>query len=122
MLEYRRKRVGHVFSRMWFVNAQLEALFRNALWLKHATHSNQLAGCLADSVPRIPGAEILNPVEANLFFVRMPEPGLSRLEADGFKFYRAGGPGTVRLVTAVNTEPAQVDAFIASVCESALGS
>ena len=67
----------------------------------------------------IPGAEILDPVEANLFYVRMPEAILAGLEADGFKFYREGGPETIRLVTAFNTESTQVDAFIASAAKHA---
>jgi threonine aldolase len=104
---------------MRFVSAQLEALFKDGLWLKHAAHSNQLARRLADGVARIPGAEILDPVEANLFYVRMPEPILAGLEADGFKFYREGGPETIRLVAAFNTESAQVDAFIASAAKHA---
>jgi threonine aldolase len=116
---FHRKRGGHLFSKMRFVSAQLEALFKDGLWLKHAVHSNQLARRLAEGVARIPGAEILDPVEANLFYVRMPESTLAGLEADGFKFYREGGPGTIRLVTAFNTEPAQVDAFLASAAKHA---
>jgi threonine aldolase len=116
---FQRKRGGHLFSKMRFVSAQLEALFKDGLWLKHAAHSNQLARRLADGVARIPGAEILDPVEANLFYVRMPEPILAGLEADGFKFYREGGPETIRLVAAFNTESAQVDAFIASAAKHA---
>ncbi len=116
---FHRKRGGHLFSKMRFVSAQLEALFKDGLWLKHAAHSNKLARRLADGVARIPGAEILDPVEANLFYVRMPEPVLAALEADGFEFYREGGPGTIRLVTAFNTEPAQVDAFLASAAKHA---
>jgi threonine aldolase len=116
---FQRKRGGHLFSKMRFVSAQLEALFKDGLWLKHAEHSNKLARRLADGVARIPGAEILDPVEANLFYVRMPESVLAALEADGFKFYREGGPGTIRLVTAFNTEPASVEAFIASAAKHA---
>ena len=111
---FQRKRGGHLFSKMRFVSAQLEAMFKDGLWLKHAGHSNRMARRLADGVARVPGAEILGAVEANLFFVRLPEAVLKGLEADGFRFYREGGPGTIRLVCAFNTDPAHVDAFIAS--------
>ncbi len=111
---YRRKRGGHLFSKMRFVSAQLEALLKDGLWLKHASHANRMARRLADGVARIPGAEILYPIEANLSFVRMPEPVLAGLEADGFRFNREGGPQTIRLVTAFNTDPAHVEAFIAN--------
>jgi threonine aldolase len=111
---YHRKRGGHLFSKMRFVSAQLEALLKDGLWLRHASHANRMARRLADGVARVPGVEILNPIEANLFFARMPEPVLAGLEADGFRFYREGGPQAIRLVAAFNTDPAQVDAFIAS--------
>ena len=111
---YHRKRGGHLFSKMRFVSAQLEALLKDGLWLRHASHANRMARRLADGVARVPDAEILNPIEANLFFARMPEPVLAGLEADGFRFYREGGPQAIRLVAAFNTDPAQVDAFIAS--------
>jgi threonine aldolase len=116
---FHRKRGGHLFSKMRFVSAQLEALFKDGLWLKHAAHSNGMTKRLAEGVARVPGAEILDPVEANLFYVRMSEPVLAGLEADGFKFYREGGAGTIRLVTAFNTEAAHVDAFIASAAKHA---
>lgn len=111
---YHRKRGGHLFSKMRFVSAQLEALFKDGLWLKHAAHSNKMVRRLADGISRLPGVRILNPVEANLFYVRMPEAVLAGLEADGFRFYREGGPETIRLVAAFNTDPAHVEAFIAS--------
>ena len=78
-----------------------------------------MARRLAQGIDGIPGVEILDPVEANLFYVRMPDRVLAGLEADGFRFYREGGPQTIRLVTAFNTDPAHVDAFIASVAKHA---
>src|SRR5215468_8996292 len=111
---FHRKRGGHLFSKMRFVSAQLEALLKDGLWLRHASHANRMARRLADGLARVPGTEILNAIEANLFFARMPEAVLAGLEADGFRFYREGGPQTIRLVAAFNTDPAHVDAFIAS--------
>jgi threonine aldolase len=116
---YHRKRGGHLFSKMRFVSAQLEALLKDGLWLRHASHANRMARRLADGVARVPGAEILNPIEANLFFARMPAAVLAGLETDGFRFYREGGPETIRLVTAFNTDPAHVEAFIASAARHA---
>jgi len=116
---YHRKRGGHLFSKMRFVSAQLEALLKDGLWLKHAGHSNEMAHRLAEGIARLPGIRILNPVEANLFYVRVPEAVLAGLEADGFRFYREGGRETIRLVTAFNTDPAHVEAFIASAARHA---
>jgi threonine aldolase len=116
---FQRKRAGHLFSKMRFISAQLEALLADSLWLKHAAHANAMARRLAEGIGGLPGVRILHPVEANLFYVRMPEAVLAGLEADAFRFYREGGPETIRLVTAFNTDPAHVDAFIASAARRA---
>jgi threonine aldolase len=109
-----RKRGGHLFSKMRFVSAQLEAYLADELWLRNARHANKMARRLAEGMARVPGARIHDPVEANLFYVSLPDQVIDKLEAEGFGFYREGGPGTIRLVCAFNTDPAQVEALIAS--------
>jgi threonine aldolase len=110
----RRKRGGHPFSKMRFLSAQLEAYFTDDLWLRNAAHANRMAADLARGLAQVPGAELRHPVDGNIIFIGLPEPVLSGLEADGFRFYREGGPGTIRLVTAFNTDPAAVAAFVAA--------
>jgi threonine aldolase len=75
-----------------------------------------MASRLADGLATIPGARLAHPVEANELFPHLPEPVIAGLERDGFGFYRWPGPDPtlLRLVTAFDTEPAQVDAFLAS--------
>ena len=41
--EYRRKKAGHLLSKMRFVSAQLDAYLDNNLWLKRAAYANALA-------------------------------------------------------------------------------
>ncbi len=63
----------------------------------------------------MPGARIEHPVQANEIFVTLPEPVIRGLEQDGFEFYRwVEGGQLLRLVTSFNTEPAHVEAFLAS--------
>ncbi len=114
--EFHRKRGGHLFSKMRFISAQLDAYLNNDLWLENARHANAMAKRLADGLSGIPAATFRFPVEANLMFVELPEPIMAGLEADGFQFYRmVDAKGSfIRLVTAFNTEPAHVDSFIAS--------
>ncbi len=114
--EFHRKRGGHLFSKMRFISAQLDAYLDNDLWLDNARHANAMAKRLADGLPGIPGATFRFPVDTNLMFLELPEQALDGLEADGFQFYRMAdskGP-FIRLVTAFNTDPTDVDAFIAS--------
>ncbi|MEL0111074.1 MAG: hypothetical protein VW835_05010, partial [Rickettsiales bacterium] len=54
-------------------------------------------------------------VEANELFVRMPHAMIEGILAQGFMFYRWEPEGTlVRLVTAFDTEPGAVEAFLAA--------
>ncbi len=113
---FHRKRGGHLFSKMRFIAAQFDAYLENDLWLENARHANAMARKLADGLAAVPGAGFRFPVDANLMFVELPERVLDGLETDGFQFYRMGdaqGP-FIRLVTAFNTDPAAVDAFIDS--------
>ena len=111
---YRRKRAGHLFSKMRFASAQFEALLFDGLWLRLAGHANAMAQRLARAVTKTPGVSLLHPVQANEVFVLMPEETIARLEVTGFRFYRweaQEGP-CIRLVTAFDTEADAVDRFI----------
>lgn len=85
--ERRRKRAGHLISKMRFVSAQLNAWFENDLWLRLAGHANQMAQILAHSLQELPGVSIVVPVEANEIFVQMPALAVSALEKAGADFY-----------------------------------
>ena len=45
--EFRRKRGGHLFSKMRFLSVQLQAYLENDLWRHNAQHANRLAKRLA---------------------------------------------------------------------------
>lgn len=113
---YRRKRSGHLFSKMRFLSAQLEAYITDDLWLKNAAHANQMAAHLAAGLVKLPGVQLCHPVEANEIFIQLPEAVIEGLVADGFQFYRWEGEHstTLRLVTAFNTSQEDVTAFLES--------
>jgi threonine aldolase len=111
---YRRKRGGHLFSKMRFLSAQLEAYLKDDLWLRNATHANRMARQLAQGLSKLPGVKLCYRVDANEIFIQLPEKVIQGLLADGFQFYRWEGDRstTVRLVTAFNTRETDVTAFI----------
>jgi threonine aldolase len=119
-LSYRRKRGGQLWSKMRFLAAQFDAYLEGDLWLTNARHANAMAAALGRGLAGVPGASIHYPVEANEIFVTLPEPVIRGLEADGFKFYRwVEGGQLLRLVTSFNTDPAHVNAFVASAARHA---
>jgi len=111
---YRRKRGGHLFSKMRFLSAQLEAYLSDDLWRRNAMHANAMAARLAAELTTLPGVHLLHPVQANELFVTLAERVREGLLADGFKFYpwAAGGPDCIRLVTAFNTAEEDITALI----------
>jgi len=118
---FRRKRAGHLISKMRFVSAQLDAYFENDLWLTLARHANAMAQRLGGGLKSIPGVQLLHPVEANEIFIRLPLEIVAGLRKAGFDFYDWPGaaPGTIRLVTSFATEAKDVEAFIKTANELA---
>jgi len=120
---HRRMRGGHLVSKMRFVSAQLEAYLSDGLWLKLARHANAMAQRLAQgltaALPRLPGAKLLHPVEANELFVQLPGGVIAGLRQAGFQFYdwTAEEGQAIRLVTAFNTEAADVERLLKTLGE-----
>jgi len=118
--ELRRKRAGHLFSKMRYVAAQMEAWLEDGLWLRLASHANAMADRLAAGV-RAAGAEVTEPVGANMVFARITLEQHRRLEAAGATYYpwphgqALDGPGdaplTIRLVPSFATTEEEVDRF-----------
>ena len=114
--EFRRKRAGHLFSKMRLLSSQMEAYLKEDLWLKNALHANQMAKRLNSGLSKIRGIEAPDHVDANIIFPKFPTALTEDLNAQGIKFYSdRWGAGTVRLVTAFNTPPEHVDDFISAV-------
>ncbi len=110
----RRKRGGHLLSKLRFISAQLDAYLSDDLWLANARAANRAAARLADGLRVIAGVRLVYPVEANEVFAELPDAMIDALEGEGFGFYRMGGAGVVRLVASFNTSDADVDSFLAA--------
>ena len=111
---FRRKRAGHLVSKMRFVTAQLDAYLTNDLWLKNARHANAMATRLTEGLTGLPGVSFASPTMANEVFPVLPLAVISKLRETGFDFYDWGAPGRggIRLVPAFATDPQHVEAFI----------
>jgi threonine aldolase len=112
---YRRKRGGHLFSKMRFLSAQLDAYLADDLWLSNATHANRVAARLAEGLAQIAGSRLRYPTQANEVFVELPERAIRALAEAGFGFYRWGGESSpcLRLVAAFDSRLEDAKALIA---------
>ncbi|SDZ98430.1 threonine aldolase family protein [Rubrimonas cliftonensis] len=122
--ELRRKRGGHLWSKMRFMSAQMEAYLTDGLWLRLAGRANAMADRLAAGLRAIPGVEIAAPMGANMMFPRFPRRGHRALQDAGALYYLWPGdqsldgpddePLQCRLVCSWATTEAEVDAFVAT--------
>lgn len=113
-LLFRRKRVGHLFSKSRFFAAQFHAYLDDDLWRQNAAQANDLATRLASGLGTLSGVSIAHPVEANEIFPCIPDVLATALRDDGFLFldWPAAGSGGRRFVTSPMTTEAEVDAFL----------
>ncbi len=111
-MERRRKRGGHLLSKMRYVSAQILAMLDDDLWLELAHHANARAAELAALIEASPVASLKWPVEANEVFIQADPAVLQALKSQGFEFHIWPGHDDVaRLVCSWFTQATQVDAF-----------
>jgi threonine aldolase len=114
-LELRRKRAGHLASKMRYLAAQMDGWLDDGLWLDLARQANAMAARLARGLA--PHATPLHPVGANMIFARWPAGTHDRLRAAGAVYYpwpAPEGEEAARLVTSWSTTEADVDGFLAA--------
>lgn len=112
---WRRKRAGHLMSKMSLMSAQLEAYLKQDLWLNNARQANAMALRLDHGLRAIKGIEIQGNTAANMLFCKMPRAMIDSLLDQGFYFYSdRWGENLVRLVTNFTTQEADVDSLIAA--------
>jgi len=115
--ERRRKRAGHLWSKLRYLSVQLLAYFENDLWLSNARQANAMASRLAQGLQQVAGVRLLQAVQANEVFLALPERLVAAWEEAGFHFYRwpwlsIADAVPIRLVTSYATVSSDVEEFI----------
>ncbi|MGE8067106.1 threonine aldolase family protein [Pseudomonas sp. NPDC089569] len=107
---FRRKRAGHLSSKMRYMSAQMDAYLSNDLWLRNARQANTVAQHLVNGLFQLKDVEVLGAVQSNIVFCRLT-PGLIKgLLDEGFEFYHGRwSSGVVRFVTSFMTSTEDVD-------------
>ena len=116
---FRRKRGGHLFSKMRYLSVQLLAYLRDDLWLKNARHANHCALALSKGLAKLKACELLHEVQANEVFARLPAQTLIALENGGAGSLRWDNDGTARFVCAFDTDMEAVDRVLKIAREAA---
>jgi len=117
-LEYGRKGLGQLYSKMRFSAAQVVAMLEGDLWRDCAQNANAMAARLTEGA-RSAGVDIAQPVQANEVFAWLPAAAVPTL-AESFHFYTWDetpdefGRVLVRWVCAWDTTAEDVDEFVAA--------
>jgi threonine aldolase len=122
-LPFIRKRAAQLFSKTRFIAAQFHAYLNDDLWIRLATHANEMADRLATGIEASRDLKIAWQCESNELFVTMPKAVATRLEEQGAKFYPwpvpaefasqvATDEGLYRFVTSFATEQEDVVKFL----------
>lgn len=107
-----QKQTAQLFSKNRFIAAQFYALLKNDLWLRMATHANQMAAFLAESVAGLPGVTITQKVDANALFVIIPPHAVEPLRAK-YRFYTwSEDTGELRWMCSFDTTREDVIDFV----------
>ncbi len=119
--EFRRKRAGHLWSKMRFIAAQFDAYLADDLWLRLAGDANAMATQLSNGLTATDGVEVSYPTEINQVFACFPDGVAEKLKDQGAMFFPWVTPGDPangrmhRLVTSFRTTPRDVDLFLSAV-------
>jgi len=112
---YVRKQAMQLASKMRFISAQFDALFTDDLWKKNAEHSNRMAALLRDALAGIPQIKIMQPVEANGVFAKIPQHAISKIQERYFFYVWNEEQSLVRWMCSFDTTEQDVKEFVAFV-------
>ncbi|MEM1080286.1 MAG: low specificity L-threonine aldolase [Pseudomonadota bacterium] len=113
-MDRRRKRGGHLLSKMRYVSAQLLAMLDQDLWLQLADQANLRAAELAQGIEQCDGVSLQWPVQANEVFMQASPERFESLLASGASFHLwPGHDNLARLVCSWCTSEDDVQSMIA---------
>ena len=112
-----RKQLMQLPSKTRFIAAQFNEFLGTDLWLKNAKHANEMAQRLSAGLAESPFAKITQKTQANGVFVILPKAIVAKLKLEAFFYVWDEGTFECRLMTSWDTEPGDIDRFLAKLKE-----
>ncbi len=113
-----RKQGMQLLSKMRFIAVQFETYLSNDLWLKNATHANEMAKLLAQEVEKIPQITITQKVEANAVFATVPKEVIPAIQEKYYFYIWNNETSEVRWMTSFDTTKKDVKNFVKAIKEA----
>jgi len=109
--EFIQKQSAQLPSKMRYIAAQFSAMFKDDLWLKHASHANEMAQLLAEGISGVRDVEITQPTEVNAVFAKLPTEAKATLQEWSY-FYDWEKENEVRWMTSYSTTVEDVERLV----------
>jgi len=114
-IAYKHKQVIQLASKTRYIAAQFEAMLKDDLWRKTATHANKMAEKLCEALTRNRKVNITRPVQANAIFAEIPRHWYDPLQ-EHYPFYVwKESTHEVRLMCSWDTTEEDIDNFLNAV-------
>jgi threonine aldolase len=109
---YFQKQSAQLFSKNRFISCQFKALLTDNLWLKMATHANQMAQLLAQKIAQLPSVQISRSVDANAVFAIIPAHTIEPLQQKYPFYVWDDATGELRWMCSFDTTREDIDNFV----------
>jgi threonine aldolase len=110
--KYIRKQGMQLASKMRFISAQFIAYLKNDLWKKCASHSNAMAGLLAEGIETLDNIRITQLVQSNGVFAIIPHDVAEKVRQQYFFYPWNEKTSEYRLMTSWDTTVGDIEGFI----------
>jgi len=115
--KFLRKQNGQLASKHRFIAAQFIALLEGDLWLRSATHANNMAKRLYDAIRGSSHVTLTQPVESNVLFAKLDPSHIEQLRNE-FTFYDWNELNNeVRWMMSFDTREDEVDRFAMAILQ-----
>ena len=112
IVKYIRKQATQLYSKNRFIAAQFDAYLKDDLYIKLASHSNEMAKYLEEKLKDIPLITISKKVESNAVFAILPKWLTEKLQEKYYFYTWNEHTGEVRWMCSFNTRKEDIDEFI----------
>lgn len=112
-----RKQSAQLASKQRYLSCQFTAYLTDNLWLKNATHANEMAQLLYKGLKELPGVHFTQKMESNQLFLTMPRPVIDKLMKTYFFYFWNEGIDEIRFVTSFDTTEEDIEALLKTLRE-----
>lgn len=113
-----RKQSAQLASKQRYLSCQFTAYLTDNLWLKNATHANEMAQLLYKGLKELPGVHFTQNMESNQLFLTMPRPAIDELMKTYFFYFWNEGIDEIRFVTSFDTTEEDIEALLQTLRET----